>query len=88
MTGKHKEKPLKECVLDSVHDAYLAINRDMVFEAKLVFDAMHKAFEKDKHTHEQFLELLTLNYMLQGIALNCSRGKCEEEIDSRDDFPF
>lgn len=65
-------KDLKQDVVNWASVAYHEINNledSLDYEMELINNAMLKLLEKDKYNHQQRMELLTLTYMLQGIAL-------------------
>lgn len=71
---KYNTKSVKEMLLMRVGEAYYALgslgSEETKQEEKLINYALFKVLEKDMGMEKQFIELLGLSYMLQGIADN------------------
>ena len=85
---KYDTKSAKEMVLERAGEAYCEIGRvrgaDTYFEEELIGNAVIKVLEKDTNNREQFLELMGIAYMLQGISTNlrlCNCGKSEHSAN-------
>lgn len=86
---RYDTKSAKEILLERASEVYFEIGRlrgnDTYLEEELVGNAVFKVLEKDTDSKEQFMELVGLSYMLQGIATNLrlsNIGMVEDEEES------
>lgn len=73
---RYDTKSAKEILLDRASEVYFEIGRLTgndnypYLEEELAGNAVFKVLEKDTDSKKQFMELVGLSYMLQGIATN------------------